>query len=466
MQEDAETDSQPNNARTVNSTQTTNLKPRSDKYIGLYAMEKAILDAATVIRHDGGLYYYNDKCYSAIRSDMELLELVRNKVSSTAFSVMSTRPFQDLMMFLKTDPNLVPNKYEKKLEKSKQLVALNNGVLNISTLELMDFDPKYLLFHKIDASWVGDRYPKTFMKFLRESCKYDEEIVRLTTEMVGYLLSGSNQAKSFFVIGTAPDSGKSTLASLIKRLLGEEYCCSIEPHKLHQRFSLGSSRGKLLNLAMDIPKGRIPSEAVSKIKAVTGLDAISIEEKYMRMEHTVSALRFLFGTNHPLSLGPADADDEAFWNRLVVIPFMHSVDPQDKDPYLVDKLWQERDAIVSLCLNNYRSVLNNGYTFSPCKASEDMKASWRRDDISSVSFANFWQDYVEVTGNPNDQVFAQVLFDKYLCYCQDRRADPIYYTRMREWIEAHTDPGTCFAKRLHRTGQNPRAGYCGINVHY
>ena len=369
-------------------------------------------------------------------------------------------------MFLKTDPELIPNNYEKKLEKAKRLVALNNGVLDISTLELLDFDPKYLLFHHIDASWTKYQYPKVFLKFLRQSCNYDEEVVRLTAEVIGYLISGSNQAKAFFVIGTAPDSGKSTLASLIAKLLGEEYTCSIEPNKLHERFSLGSTRGKILNMAMDIPQGRLCSAAVSKIKAITGQDSISIEEKYMRMEHTVSSLRFLFGTNHPISLLQSDAQDDAFWNRIQIIPFMRSVPPDEKDPTLLDKLWSERDAIVSFCLKSYQTVLNNGYVFSPCQASEDMKASWRLDDISTVSFANFWQDYVEVTGDPSDQIYSQVLYEKYSFYCQDRRIDPVYYTKMKEWIEAHTDPDMCVAKRLHRTAQNPRAGYCGIKVNY
>lgn len=438
----------------------------SERKTGLYEMEKAILSNISLIRHDGGLYYYTGKYYAAIRSDLELLELIRSKISSSAFAVTSTKPFQDLMMFLKNDPNLTPHKYQHKLMKARRLVALKNGVLNISTLELMDFDPKHLLFHIVDASWTTHQAPKTFLKFLRQSCNYDEEIVRLTTEMIGYLLCGSNEAKAFFVIGVAPDSGKSTLASLIKRLIGEEFVCSVEPNKIHERFALGSSRGKILNLALDIPQGRLCPAAVSKIKAITGNDSISIEEKYMRLEHTVSSLRFLFGTNHPITLNPSSEDDDAFWNRLIVIPFLKSVKPEDKDPTLLDKLWEERDAIVTYCLKSYQTVLNNGFVFSHCQASLDIRESWRHDEISFVSFANFWQDYVEVTGDLNDQIFSQTLYEKYSYFCKDHLVEPIYYTRMREWIEAHTDSEMCISKRLHHTGQNPRAGYCGIKVHY
>lgn len=111
--------------------------------------------------------------------------------------------------------------------------------------------------------------------------------------------------------------------------------------------------------------------------------------------------------------------------------------------------------------------MNNGFVFSHCQAGEDMKLSWRRDDASSYSFACFWTDHVEVTGDMNDQVYAQSLYSDYCMFCQDRGfGDPIYYTKMREWIESHVDSELCVAKRIHKTATNPRSGYCGIKIHY
>ena len=439
-------------------------KKAEGKKNDLFSMERAILNKAILIRHDGGLYYFNGKCYSALRSDLELLELVRKQVSTSGFDVFSTRPFQDLMLFLKTDPSLVSNKYEKKLERAQSLVALNNGVLDISSLTLLEFDPKYLLFHSIDASW-SNRYPKTFMRFIRQACAFDEEVVRLTLEVIGYMLSGSNRAKAFFVIGTAPDSGKSTLAALIQKLIGETFTCSIEPHKLAERFSLGASRGKILNLAMDIPRGKLCSAAVSRIKAISGSDSISIEEKYQRVEHTTSALRFLFGTNFPITLS-RDSNDPAFWNRMHVIPFTRTAPPNERDPRLLEKLWEERDEIVSLCLRNYKTVMENGYHFSPCRAAEDLKASWQHDDPSLHTFAMFWSDFVEVTGDESDIVLSQDLYDKYFLYCHDRGIDPVYYTKIKSWIEENADPQYCTVKRIRQNSPNPRAVYCGIKIHY
>ena len=444
-------------------------KKTEGKKMDLFAMEQEILKHVKLIRHDGGIYYFNGKCYSAIKNDMDLLELVRRKVSTSAFSAATTKQFTDLMMFFKTHPSLIPNMYEERLEKAKKLVALKNGVLDVKKLELSDFDERNLIFHSIDANW-SDEEPSTFLNFLRQSCQYDEEVVRLTLEMMGYLLCGSagNAAKKFFVIGTAPDSGKSTLATLLSMLIGEEYTISIEPNRLHERFSLGSSRGKILDVAMDIPNGKLCAAAVSKIKAISGSDSISIEEKYQRIEHTKSSIRFLFGTNFPIKLGSSDGSDDAFWNRMIVVPFMRSVPEHEKDIDLLDKLWAERDQIVSLCLRNYRTVFVREFKFSYCRASEEMKASWRRGgEVSYHTFASFWSDYVEITNDPKGGEFTQDLYDAYVDYCQSREIEPITHNDMLPWIDSNH--GAVLGERdRFRKGGNPvaRYGYHNMKLHY
>ena len=116
-------------------------KKKEGKKNTLHLMEKALLDEVTLISHDDGLYYFNGRCYSAIRDSTELLRLIRDKVSATAFEVGSLKPCQDLHPFLKSSPNLIPNNYEEKLEKAKKLIALKDGVLNVKNLEVKSFVP-------------------------------------------------------------------------------------------------------------------------------------------------------------------------------------------------------------------------------------------------------------------------------------------------------------------------------------
>jgi putative DNA primase/helicase len=435
-----------------------------EKDLSLDEMENAILQKVPLIRHDGGLYFYNGRTYIALKSDMDLIELIRSEnISASCFQTHSVRVFNDLYAYLRADPKLKLYDYEERVRKCRNYVVLNNGVLNAKKLELKPFGKKWLTFHSVNASWVENPNPRRFLKFLNDAAMGDSSIVRLTLEMIGYLLSSLNTAKVFFVIGTAGNSGKSTLASLIKYLLGDEFVMAVSPNNLSDRFSLGDSRGKTVDLAMDIPKGKLNAAAVSRIKSITGNDSIVIEAKYMRPESTVSNLRFLFGTNYPITL-PREDDEDAFWKRMIIIPFMRVTPPNEIEVDLLDQLIAEKDDIVSLCLRHLHTVIRNNYTFSPCQRSEAMKKSWRRAEFSTASVYYFWNSCVEVTGEPKDTVYSSSLYGEYVKYCSENELDAVQYIEFLGWIEKNTDPEMCVKKRIHRTNANPLSGFAGIKI--
>ena len=436
-------------------------KPKKDgggRRQTLQDMQNAIVAQVPLITHNGGLYYYNGRTYKALGSSYELLGLVRSKVSTTAFASTTTKQFFDLLVYLKADDRLTPVHYEARLKDSKHKVVLNNGVLDLESMELHPHSSRYLTFHELDADYV-EKKPKVFLRFL-EQVGGDSEISRRVAEVVGYLLSSLNH-RYFFVAGTAQGSGKSTLGLLLQALVGADQVSSISTHQLDRRFALGSTRNKILNLAMDVPKGHLSSVTVSLIKSITGGDPIEIEEKYQPNERIISNLRFLFGTNYPITVPDSDSE-AAFWDRMVILPFTRSVPPHLADLTLLDKLIEEKDEIISYCLRALSHVIANNMQFSPCAVADQMKAEWRNAAIDPRSWEEFFYTYVMVTGQADDSVFAMELYDNYKKFCRDRQYEPVPYQNMRNWITANVPASDCVAKRIHKTGQNPLAGYCGI----
>ena len=55
-------------------------------------------------------------------------------------------------------------------------------------------------------------------------------------------------------------------------------------------------------------------------------------------------MRFLFASNYPVTIPKADNDD-AFWDRMIVVPFKYSLAKEDVDVHFVDKLVAEKDGI-------------------------------------------------------------------------------------------------------------------------
>ena len=440
---------------TVISTQA---KKDNAKRLTLQDMQSAIVSKISLIIHNGGLYYYNGRTYKAISNSYELLGLVRSHISLTAFSSSTTKQFVDLLIYLKADPNLIPANYQMRLNQSKYLVVLRNGVLDLRTLKLLHHSPKYLTFHEFDAEFV-DRKPNAFLRFIRDVGRGDPEIALRITESVGFLLSGMN-SRYFFVAGTAQCSGKSTLGLLLQHLIGEEQVSSLSTHQLDSRFSLGGTRNKILNIAMDVPKGHLSAITVSLLKTISGGDPINIEEKYQPTERIVSRLRFLFGTNYKISV-PQSEDEDAFWDRMVILPFQF---PAEKINYsLLDDLINEKDEIVSYCLRAMSRVLANNCRFSECQVADDMKAEWRNSVVDMKSFENFWYENIDVTGDPNDEVFAMELYQQYQYYCRENNLEIVPQNRINHWIAINAQ-GECIHKRIHRTNENPRSGFSGIKL--
>lgn len=276
----------------------------------LEELENAILNELTIICHDGGLYYYNGRSYDTIQNHMVLLSLFRSNVSHDVYGAKNLKFINDLYTFMRTNENLIPKNYEKRLAKSQSLVVLKDTVLDVKTLKHKKFKPKNLVFFELEASWT-EKTPHSFMKFLDESCDGDEQIIRRVLEVLGCIFSGNNDCKAFFVIGTAPNSGKSTLSNLLDAIIDKKFISNISPTKLSDRFALGNNRGVILNKAMDIAKGKLNSETISVLKSITGKDDINIEQKYLPSENYLSCTRFLFGTNFPIKVSEID-DDDAF----------------------------------------------------------------------------------------------------------------------------------------------------------
>ena len=62
---------------------------------------------------------------------------------------------------------------------------------------------------------------------------------------------------------------------------------------------------------------------------------------------------------------------------MIILPFLFSIPRDQADMNLLEKMMDEKDAIVSTCLRAYRRVIKNNCQFSACDAADEMNAEWR-----------------------------------------------------------------------------------------
>ena len=78
----------------------------------------------------------------------------------------------------------------------------------------------------------------------------------------------------FFLPYCKKDTGKSLLAKVLTRIIGEKAVSYLSASNLSGRFDVSNLNGKHLNVCMDLPNKKLSLETIAKIKMITGGDTI------------------------------------------------------------------------------------------------------------------------------------------------------------------------------------------------
>lgn len=212
-----------------------------------------------------------------------------------------------------------------------------------------------------DGIYLGRPYPPESYRFFFGIADGDLDLVTRIFEMIGYLLVPDTSAKVFFLLQGVPDSGKSVLGRYLEGFFPPQCVTALDISRLGGQFlpeALSTSR---LNLSMDLPDGLLSKKAVATIKMLTGNDLITQEVKYKDAKPLRGQCKLLFSINGKLKMTGRDA---AFLDRIVCIPFKHSVPKSQRDENLLQKLNSERDGITMIALQHYKHLLFNNRVFS------------------------------------------------------------------------------------------------------
>jgi P4 family phage/plasmid primase-like protien len=224
--------------------------------------------------------------------------------------------------------------FTKKLDSNKDLIAFNNGVLDLTTFEFRDGKPEdYLSFSTgIDYDPKRQYYEydtwnavDTFMKqVLPDKVVREYFLKHLATNLVG-----GNTAQKFHILTGSGSNGKSMIMNLTSTALGD-YACTVPISLFTQkRKGSGNAAPEVIRL-----KGRrfvTMQEPDESIALNTGLmkEITSGEKMYARdlfksgTEFEVQAKFHLACNDKP----KINTTDGGTWRRLVVINFLSKFVP-------------------------------------------------------------------------------------------------------------------------------------------
>ncbi|MCC2248840.1 phage/plasmid primase, P4 family [Virgibacillus sp. AGTR] len=293
---------------------------------------------------------------------------------------------------------------------STQYIVMKNGIFNLETWELQDFDPNIIVKNKIPVAYVKDAYYEVTDKTLNKIAVNDKKIRAVLEEILGYILFRRNEFAATFILTGDGSNGKSSYLKLVRKLVGSDNTSSLDLKELDQRFKTAELFGKLVNIGDDISKGYIKESSIFK-KLSTG-ETLNVERKGKDPFDFQNYAKLIFSANEMPRIN--DFSD-GLGRRLQIVPFkakFSSKDP-DYDPFITDKLLSDESMqyVLNLALKSLNRLLKNKH-FTKSKAVEKELEKYQEENNPIISFIN--NEDVEI-----ERSIVGDLYMQYKAYCSE-----------------------------------------------
>lgn len=370
------------------------------------------------------IYVYRDGVYS-LQHPEDFKGEIKEFIPRSAYSSHVVDEVYKDLITTAYDSHLVDI---SQLNADENVVNFRNGLLYLDTMELRPHTPEILSTIQIPCDYkpLAECENKgIFDSFIDHHLGGDREQINLMLEFLGVAISNvdaSRLKKALFVVGDG-DTGKSQLKALAERLIGSQHCAPIELGDMEERFGPATLYNKRLAGCSDMRYMHVGE--LANFKKITGGDGIQAEFKG-KPHFTFKYRGVLWFCMNRLPLFGGDRGDWVY-NRICVIRAVGKVYSLDtppfegivyRDPYLIDKLLNEREYIVSLAMSALQGVIKRGYEYSIQKKNLNELAQYRTMNDYALTFLE--ECCVE---RPNGKVYDNcdrpTLWRVFCAWCKD-----------------------------------------------
>ena len=261
------------------------------------------------------------------------------------------------------------------------LINLQNGVFDITSGKLLPHDPKYRFFSKIPVDYNPDALCPKIDKFFKDILQ--EEDIPVMEEFFGFVLFRSYFIKKAMILVGDKDTGKTTVLLLLDKFIGRSNISGVSLQRLAtDKFSGAAAYNKHINIYDDLSAKDIRDNGMFKI--ATGGGIITGELKFRDSFQFINYAKLIFACNH--IPGVKETDDDAYFNRWIVIEFNNKILNLDK--FLLNKITtpEELSGLLNTALRGLKRLLGR-QEFSYNLDSDEIKVQMLRSGSSIAKFA-------------------------------------------------------------------------------
>lgn len=312
------------------------------------------------------------------------------------------------------------NTEDSELDSDENIINFRNGVLDLTTGELLPHDPKYLSTIQIECDYVPNlaiqKAPVTF-KFLQTLTGGNTDDMFTILEAIGVIISNVAgwRYKKLLILKGPGNTGKSVLREYVTNILGVDNCFTLDIAQLHSRFGASGIYEKRLVGSGDMKFARVPE--LDKIKELTGGDRINAEAKY-RDSFSMQFRGFLWWNCNQLPSISSNGDTgEHVFERFLILSCMNIIPKEERDPQLLEKMLAEKEVIISNAVEHLKKTIKNGYRFTESERTIKNREEYA---ISNNSLALFLRECCVIG---EGRTITSLFKDKYKSWCKENNLE-------------------------------------------
>lgn len=310
------------------------------------------------VDEDGMLYVFNGK-YFELMLEETLLELIIEVMERMNVGIVyqtgSAKIIMDYCL------NRLKGDERCKFIADRRYICFNNGVFDLETMRLNDFDVKYKTDIVLDFDYVSGARSALWDKVLAQTVP-DESMRETFHQYCGCFLAKRTEYKIeyiCFVVGEG-QNGKSIICKAVVNMLGPNVASSYSPEQLFKssqmEYHLADVNGKIVNYCDEVSNKDFSG---GDFKQFVSGGAFTGRHPYSKRPTKVDKIPLMLCCANRIP--PTTDDTEGYFRRFLIILAPNHIDDRDKDPMLEMKLKdpEVKSAIFNWVLDGYKQFKKN-----------------------------------------------------------------------------------------------------------
>jgi putative DNA primase/helicase len=321
----------------------------------------------------------------------------------------------------------------KDFDAKSNLVAVQNGVLDLNTFDLHEHSPEFMLTRQFEAPYMKDAVCPKWMKFLEEVLP-DPTVRAYVQRAMGYTLLGEADRRVMFLLYGPSGTGKSQFIEALAYVFGHfgQTAAASTFRKKHGNASatndLHGLKGKRLISSSETSETSELDEEL--LKRFTGRDQVTSRDLYEKFQSWTPEGVIWLTTNY---LPKLSSDDNAVWMRVKPIEFAQVfAGTVEDEPNVGLRIAREEAAgILNWLLEGVVAYRSTGLQ-EPEKVTQSSVEHRRESDNVAQFLEEALDDGLLIRQEGANDLKVALVFDRYEHWCKQNRIAPLGIRRFNQ----------------------------------